>query len=443
MGNETSDIGHVRERELFEALVRRFGRDCVYLNSKYVKPDGLEKELWDVLVLALPYAIVFQMKWQEKPATVFHGDCGAIEIGRLERRLDAAAKQFRLFQKLRKEHKSVLLPRVWREGCGDYELPLDAIEHVIPVVVADFDDPDYETPNKRTCLWPRVRTIPMCLSTHRTIHAFLFKDLVRIIDELFTVGDFATYLGKRQELLESKTDIVRYSELDVFALYLTSYPRWAKLMDEDAVLIEPGVYEAKAEKHMRLFKARHDMFCSADLVDGIIRGVASNDTDDNTCLRSLGRLHLLTALMKKDVSDVISDNLQKCSRINSQDGLSMNSSIGSYASELSPQTYYGIMVVNCEAPYFEVVKEYCYARALHRIKELGKVLEAREVLLLVISSLSPTFEVEVREINRADYEMYNQLMAENGLESVVRTRSWRNVKGSEWDYLKAHNKDFA
>ena len=52
--NGAEEIGHVREKELYAALVRRFGADCVYLNSKYKRSDGAEKELWDIFVLALP-----------------------------------------------------------------------------------------------------------------------------------------------------------------------------------------------------------------------------------------------------------------------------------------------------------------------------------------------------------------------------------------------------
>ena len=52
------------ENDLYELLCTQFGRDCVYLSPKFSK-SGKEKEVCDILVLALPYAIAFQVKWMK------------------------------------------------------------------------------------------------------------------------------------------------------------------------------------------------------------------------------------------------------------------------------------------------------------------------------------------------------------------------------------------
>jgi len=51
--SDISSLGDVREKELYEALIRRFGRNCVYHSPK-IHVHGQEKELGDVVVLALP-----------------------------------------------------------------------------------------------------------------------------------------------------------------------------------------------------------------------------------------------------------------------------------------------------------------------------------------------------------------------------------------------------
>ena len=106
--------------------------------------------------MALPYAIVFQMKWRNRTAQDFSGEHADIEIKRIDKRMSTAAKQFREFLSLYDNHATIMLPRVWRQKEEEYELPLAYIEKIIPVVVIDFEDPDYIHPEQRTCLCPQV-----------------------------------------------------------------------------------------------------------------------------------------------------------------------------------------------------------------------------------------------------------------------------------------------
>ena len=431
--NGEEEIGHVREKELYEALVRRFGPDCVYLNSKYKRPDGAEKELWDIFVLALPYAVVFQMKWRDRSATDFEGARGDIEVKRLGKKMSEAAKQFREFLTLYDNHATIRLPRIWRRQSGDYELPLDCIEKIIPVVVIDFDDPDYENPDLRTCLSPRVSDIPDRVKPFGAVHSFLFKDLVRIIDQMFTIGDLVTYLVKRREMLEKGVAFIQYSEMDMFALYQTDYPLWEKLLGNSAVLVEPGIFEAKMAKHKEKFALRQQFYTTPDLIDGLIDEVVHSAVDDMACLQNLGRLRLMTSVMKKDVSKVLMQNIRLFSLPKDAQVCGMRRSIGNYASEIMPGTYICVNVFNGMPAQMIAVASCCYLRTLRRIEELQKKDEAKEVFIIMVSAVTPATYVELKQIRTEDYEF---APSQDEVETSRFDCSERQVKASEWVYLE-------
>lgn len=431
--SDEGETGHARERELYEALVRRFGADCVYLNSKYKRPDGAEKELWDVFVLALPYAVVFQMKWRDRSAKDFTGEHGDVEVKRLDKKMNEAAKQFREFLTLYDNHATIRLPRVWRQHGGEYDLPLDFIEKIIPVVVIDFDDPDYASPDIRTCLRPQVTEVPNRVKPFGAVHSFLFKDLVRIVEEMFTIGDLVTYLMKRSEMLEKGVLFFRYSEMDMFALYQTDYPLWKKVLGNSAVVVEPGIFEAKTAKHKEKFEQRQQFFTTPDLMDGLIDRVVHAAADDMACLQNLGRLRLMTSVMKKDVSKVLMENIRSFSMPKDAQVCGMRRSIGNYASEALPGTYFCVVVFNGQSDQMLAVASCCYLRTLRRIEELQKKTEAKEVFIIMASAITPASYVELKQIRKEDYDL---APSQDEVEASRFACSERQIKASEWRYLE-------
>jgi len=426
------EIGHIREKQLYDALVRRFGSDCVYLNSKYKHSSGDERELWDVFVLALPYAVVFQMKWRDRTAKDFVGTNAGVEVRRLGKKLNTAAKQFREFVTLYENHATISLPRVWRHHDGDYELPLEEIEKIIPVVVIDFEDPDYSKPDQRTCLGPQVEKIPDCIKPFGAVHSFLFKDLIRIVNEMFTVGDLVTYLTKRRQFIESGVGVIRYSEMDLFALYQTDYPLWEKLLNRSMAMIEPGIFEAKVAKHKEVFAQRQQFFTSPDLVDGLVGEIMRSSADDMACLKTLGRLHLMTSVMKKEVSKVLLENIRKFSTPADAKICGMRRSIGNFSSEILPGTFQCVVVFNGASEQMMAVANYCYLRTLRRVEELDKKAMAKEVLIVMVSAIVPASYVELRPIRKEDYAF---ALSQEEIAASRFDCSERQVRASEWGYL--------
>ena len=88
------DKGKERERELLDVLLRRFGKDCVYLNPKFRKVNGTEKELADIIVLTVPYVLLFQLKWSHISDEDIAGKDAEMMRRRIESKMVDAAGQF-------------------------------------------------------------------------------------------------------------------------------------------------------------------------------------------------------------------------------------------------------------------------------------------------------------------------------------------------------------
>ena len=129
MDDDMNNLGYVREKELFEVLRSRFGTDCVYRSPK-TGSAAAQKELCDIIVLALPYAIVIQQKWLKSTADDFvEGENANVRRERLLRRMHKAAEQYKEFSSSLSHEKIISLPRIWSVGDdGSFLLPLERIK---------------------------------------------------------------------------------------------------------------------------------------------------------------------------------------------------------------------------------------------------------------------------------------------------------------------------
>ena len=189
--------------------------------------SGNEKEVCDILILALPYVIAFQVKWMKLTADELRGDRGGIKKERLIRRMRVAADQFSEICSEISFAKDVKLPMIWG---GDsectYTLPMDKIEHLVPVVIIDFEDNEYSNPDKRYCDIPPVITdAGKQAQKYGKIHSFLMADFKRIIDQLFSVGDLMLWLSEREKIFGDRPKtFIGYNEMTIFLLYLYNNP---------------------------------------------------------------------------------------------------------------------------------------------------------------------------------------------------------------------------
>lgn len=146
---EVVNNGDLCEQSLYELLVSRFGGNCVFRSPK-VYPHGQEKELADILVLALPYAIAIQSKWKKLTREDLLGEKKDVYRNRLIKTMEEAASQFKELASSINQDMVIKLPVPWTSDVEEcFELPLRCIENIVPVVIVDFEDEEYDNPDLR------------------------------------------------------------------------------------------------------------------------------------------------------------------------------------------------------------------------------------------------------------------------------------------------------
>ena len=439
---DISSLGDVREAELYKALVERFGWNCVYHSPK-IYVHGQEKELGDVVVLALPYMIVFQSKWKQMTSDDLNGEKSEVYRKRLIKTLQEAAGQFKELAVSLHQKMSVVLPQVWIPGSNAmYQFPLELVDHVVPVVVVDFEDKKYDDPDERFYDIPPVVTeVPAQIKSWGVVHSFILRDFYRILDQLFTVGDLLYWLQERERMIgEKKRSIIGYGELTLFAIYLTNYPLWQKLFEADCVFInDSDCFERTTNDWRKDFAKRREIFGRRSFLDTIddtmVRSLSMVDEADRneailSYLSCQGRLLCCTAKSKRAMSMKLRSHLNAFRK-------NGHAFCGSFAISGEPMPLMETAFYLGVAPYDSgrSALEYCtraYGRTLAVLRDYGLDKAKDEVLVLFVQCETRQVFCLLRKVSSTDYslapderivsrEMYFQAKQKGGL--------------SEWDVV--------
>lgn len=440
--SDISSLGDVREKELYEALIRRFGRNCVYYSPK-IHVHGQEKELGDVVVLALPYMIVFQSKWKQMTSDDLNSEKGEVYRKRLIKTLQEATGQFKELAASLRQKMSIELPQIWLPNSKEmYQFPLDLVSHVVPVVVVDFNDKKYDDPEERFCDIPPVVTeVPSQIKSWGAVHSFLLRDFYRILDQLFTVGDLLCWLQERERLIVGKKRaIIGYGELTLFAIYLTNYPLWQNLFEADCVFITDSDCFVRITKDWcKDFAKRQEIFGQRSFLDAIddtmvralslVEGVERNEAI-LSYLSCQGRLRCCTAKSKRVISEKLKSNLHAF-RKNGKDFC------GSFAISSEPMPLMKTVFYLGVAPYDseEDALEYCaraYGRMLAVLRDYGLDKTRDEVLVLFVQSETRQVFCLLRKVCSMDYSF-----APDGeiVSQEMYSQAKQKMNLSEWDVV--------
>lgn len=428
------DNGKTREKEFTDALIRAFGRECIYHSPQMRKASGQQKELADALILVPPYAVVFQLKWLHQSAEDFYGDKKDIEQNRLEQKMIAAARQFKRLHSGWRQGTKIELPQVWNtQSRKNYSLDLSIIEHFIPVVVVDFEDSQYEIAGGRTNVSPIVVQSPNAIKEWGMVHCFLFKDFLRILDDLFEPGDLMTYLTLRERQITESQRFINYSELDFFALYLSKYNEWNRTQDSPYLLVEPNYYEDFLETCKDEITKRRRVLKQEDSLDKIMAQMCSHSHVGiiPSIVRNIGQIKSLPALLKKDISHHLDCNLAKLSiaRANNKTQIS----IGRFPTVLSPNTVYLIAAVLYELQYSEAVIEILYQRTLSYMVANGWRNEKQDVFIVIKDLDGRWAFVGYRRPTATDYD---NCLQPKELEETRTDFNLELFRETEWSYSR-------
>ena len=443
MDDNMESMGDRREKELCDALIRRFGRNCVYHSPK-VYVHGQEKELGDVVILALPYMIVFQSKWKKLTSADLCGNRGDLYKSRLVKTLQKAAGQFKELASSLSQKATVELPQVWFPGSGaTYQFPLELVSYVSPIVVVDFEDEKYDNPNERfEGVQPVVTEVPSQIRSWGTVHSFLLQDFYRIIDQLFTVGDLLYWLKEREKILcGAKRSIIGYTELTLFAMYLQNDSGWQTLNKADCVFFVGNDNFERMTKGMRKeFEKRQKIFGRRNFLDAIdetmVRSlVVGGESNRNAAILSYlscqGRLLCCTAITKRAMSLKLKSHLG-CYKKGGKAFRGAFAIAGESMPLMGTVFYYGIAPYETQRNALEYfARAYVRTLAVLRDQKLEKM--AKEVLVLFVQSDTRHVFCMLKKIEDEDYR---RISREKVVSRAMYLKAKRDANLSEWDVVR-------
>jgi len=436
-------LGDIREAELYDALCRRFGRNCVYHSPK-IRVHRQEKELGDVVVLALPYMIVFQSKWKKMTSEDLHGDKGDLYKSRLIKTMQKAACQFKELASSLRQNVIIELPQVWfPESDETYQFPLELVDHVVPVVVVDFEDKMYDDPDARfEGVPPVVTEVPSQVKSWGAVHSFILRDFYRIINQLFTVGDLLYWLKEREKFLcGGKRSIVGYTELTLFAMYLENDSSWQTLNEADCVFfVGNDNFERMTRKMRKSFAKRQKIFGQRNLLDAIddtmVRSLIMDETPSRnesilSYLMCQGRLLCCTAISKRAMALKLGSYL--CCVKRGGDGFRGGFAISDKPIPLMGTVfYYGVAPYDTKASALKYFAR-AYARTLAVLRDQGLDKITKEVLVLFVQSRTHQVFCLVKKIEEKDYcQAPRNEIVSHAMYSLAK----QNTKFSEWDIVR-------
>lgn len=436
--------GDFCEQALYELLVSRFGRNCVYRSPK-VYPHGQEKELADILVLALPYAIAIQSKWKKLTREDLLGEKKEVYRNRLIKTMEAAASQFKELATSINHEMIVKLPFPWVGGAeGCFELPLRYIENIIPVVIVDFEDLEYCNPELRyNDIPPVVVKVPSQIERWGIVHSFLLKDFTEIIRMMFTAGDFLSWATERERLFDKKPRaLLGYNELSLFAIYLTHYDRWEDIMKYDMIyLLENDFFEHYAKVYAKEYEERESAYGNDTLLDAAEGVILQSIIEADESLRqdmmlgyleAWGRISCCPAMIRKVISDKLSVHFKFM-----REGTPTNTMKSSYILadgkfSLQNTAYcFGVANYSTEAGSKECVQNALYRMVSHFKNDgYGDRVKEAVVLMLCVNYPSACYAV-LKNVCIND----SSLMTKEELQIDCFSLSKENRHISEWDMI--------
>ena len=438
------DFGKRRELELCDTLRGVFGRECVYYSPKYRKECGEEKELSDILILALPYAISIQMKWLSVDDEDFDSEKGEVVEKRVIRRMEKAAKQHKVFRSAWVHDENIELARVWSNSAdGTYMLPSCLITTIIPIVVVDFRDKHYSDPFRRLRLPPVVVNAPDVVAKMSLVHAFLLNDLNRILQDVFSVGDLIAYLKCRGSFWgDPKRAVLGYDELTLFSIYLTKYSLLEELNKADCVfLMDQDIYEHRMSEIDQKNMVRRSIFRKKDLIDWVLENLLTTvETSEEgvsdvvyvacmsrlKCLRSINK-RMLSEKMKYCWNRVVGDDLKNHFTYGiTNDGIMDGNAIIIVCTSLDNDSF---------VKQVQGLQIYAYQRFLTAIHDRFEKADAlKEVLCIIFNSTREKLFVGMIPVRKEDYNF--RLTGEEAAEQA-KNLTGGHFRMDEWGFARS------
>ncbi len=354
----------------------------------------------DILILALPYAIAFQVKWMKLTAEELTGEKAEIKKERMIRRMRSAADQFSEICSGISHANHAKLSMAWNKNSAcTYTLSMNQIEYLVPIVIIDFEDNDYGDPDKRYCDVPPVITdAGKQAQKYGRIHSFLKADFLRIVDQLFSVGDLMLWLSEREKMFEGKPKaIMGYNEMTLFLIYLYNNPLFKKIRTYDGIWLDDNdAYERETAKHKDEFSQRRNVLGRTTLIGEIEKLLmctarhfleGGRDEELVNYLQHVGRLKRLPSLSRLELSRKLHESLQLYSPVLGK--LSFRVTYAMFGEGTISSTLFLLAVCDFVAENVELYFSYAYQKALSYAKKEALSTRMKEVLIVLLRKDRP------------------------------------------------------
>ena len=362
------------------------------------------------------------------------------------RRMRTAADQFSEICSNISHANNVELPMAWDEdGADTYTLPMDKIECLIPIVIIDFEDKDYNNPDKRYCdVPPVIIDAGKQAQKYGRVHSFLKADFTRIIGQLFSVGDLMLWLSEREKIFGDKPKtFIGYNEMTIFLLYLYNNPVFKELFDCDGVwLDDDDAFERETEKHKDAFDRRKKVFSDGmliDVIESMLTRAAMNmylAQRQNEIiidyLQSIGRFKRLPSLSRLALSRKLHKCIDKYSLKGDKPCVRGTYSIFGEGTISSTLFYFG--VCDFTADDGERLCEYTYFRGLSNAKCEGYSDRVKEVLVVFVRKDRPDICNKLFYVDCSDFQ---KVMSKEELECSRYSFSKEHMKTTEWETVNS------
>lgn len=258
------DHGKHAENILENVSNHLIGPSFVLRSPQLIEAKG-SREVADFLYLLDDTLVVVQSKSLEVKAE----DLDDVKFGRIIKRHEKALTQINSTLNAERTNGRVIA----RSSTGiEFEVEWPKVKRKIGIITLNIPDGAYEDPEFRF-------QFPNLYMKHRDIdvHTFILRDYHTFPKELFTAGDFLSYLSTRAQCLSSEKFILG-NELDFLGFYKCQYEEIDSALrtPNKMICVTPGYWEGFLENHKSEIDRRNSARKEAELVDNLILHLQSS-----------------------------------------------------------------------------------------------------------------------------------------------------------------------
>jgi hypothetical protein len=244
--NEKTNHGYAVEDIIENLCSNTFFSEFTVRSPKYVKANGKEKEIADILIPFDDTLIAFQIKTKEEAKSIY--ERSGAETDRIKRKVEKVVNQFKTTKKAFDNDKINDLISV-----RGLPLPYDnnRISNFFGIAIIDIIEP-VDSEDDRTGIY-----YPVVYINGIPVHVFMRDEFEILLNVVDTLPDFVKYISMRKNLKPKIAPIT--AELDILALYKLNPSLITEFIERkcDKLIITPDMWSEYEPTYHRLMDIKN------------------------------------------------------------------------------------------------------------------------------------------------------------------------------------------